>query len=621
MSMTGPWHTRGFGAPQELRTPPWRLCLCAALLTVSGCAQIAQIKPQVPQSEGHISAPRATEAEIDRTIPPPARSTAFVPPPKPALRPQTYSVVVNEVPVKELLLALSRDTKQNIDIHPALTGVVSLNAINEPLTAILDRMSKQVDLRYLMDGNTIVVTPDTPYSHTYRVDYVNMVRNTSSAIGVSGQVAGGQQGSQQAQGSSQSASTVTTTTTNDFWQILQKTVQSILRSAQLQSREARAEQLALVQAEQKIRLQEAIANSVARSTQPGSPAAGAAVAAVAPGETRPQTAAQGVAEDVIVNPIAGTLTVFGTDAQHKLIQNYLTQVQSAAQRQVLIEATIVEVALSEAYQGGINWSRVFPGSGFSIAQTLLGGFAGAATAAGATAGNAITFGYQRNNTTSTIQLLQEFGTTRVLSSPKLLALNNQTALLKVVDNVIYFEIKADTTTSNTGPSLTTFNTTAKTVSVGMVMGVTPQISDDDRVSLTIRPTISRVLRFRNDPNPSLCDVNRNNCIASPVPEVQVREMESVLQIGSGQTVIMGGLMQDNLQRDREQLPGADKLGDAGELFRFRNERSAKTELVIFIRPTVVKNPSLESDDLKFFQRFLPQSGQTTSSTGTVGTTR
>lgn len=83
-------------------------------------------------------------------------------------------------------------------------------------------------------------------------------------------------------------------------------------------------------------------------------------------------------------------------------------------------------------------------------------------------------------------------------------------------------------------------------------------------------------------------------------------MESVLQVGSGQTVILGGLMQDNVQRNREQLPGADKLDAAGEAFRFRNERSTKSELVIFLRPTVINNPSLESDELKFFQRFLPQ---------------
>ena len=84
-------------------------------------------------------------------------------------------------------------------------------------------------------------------------------------------------------------------------------------------------------------------------------------------------------------------------------------------------------------------------------------------------------------------------------------------------------------------------------------------------------------------------------------------MESVLQVGSGETVILGGLMQDEIARSREQLPGADRAGVAGEALRFRNERVAKTELVIFLRPTVIANPSLESDELKFFQRFLPQS--------------
>jgi general secretion pathway protein D len=213
------------------------------------------------------------------------------------------------------------------------------------------------------------------------------------------------------------------------------------------------------------------------------------------------------------------------------------------------------------------------------------------------------------NISGTIRLLQEFGNTRVLSSPKLMALNNQTALLKVVDNIVYFEIQAQTTTSSTGPSLTTFNTTAKTVAVGLVMGVTPQINEDGRVSLIVRPTITRLRPeqpFSNDPNPSLCDNNRTNCIPNPVPQVQVREMESVLQVGSGQTVVLGGLMQDDVRRSREQLPGADNVGALGEAFRFRNERAAKTELVIFLRPTVISNPSLESDELKFFQRFLPK---------------
>jgi general secretion pathway protein D len=151
---------------------------------------------------------------------------------------------------------------------------------------------------------------------------------------------------------------------------------------------------------------------------------------------------------------------------------------------------------------------------------------------------------------------------------------------------------------NAGTS-TSVNTTAKTVSVGVVMGVTPQINEDGRVTLTVRPTVSRVLRFVPDPNPLLQ-------IQNLVPEVQTREMESVLQVGTGQTVVLGGLMEDDVRYDRQQIPGSDTLGVVGEVFRFRDNRNIKRELVIFLRPTIISNPSLESDELRFFQRFLPQ---------------
>lgn len=576
-----------------------------ALMLASGCAWI---RPYVPPSEGHIGAPQA-KPEPETAIPPPARISSFVPPPKPALKPQTYSVVVNEVPVKELLLALARDTRQNIDIDPSLSGLVSLNAIDETLPAILERLSKQVNLRYRVEGNAIIVSPDTAYSKTYRINYVNMIRNTNSVIGVSGQVAAGVGSGAAASAGSQSLSSVTTTTTNDFWKMLETNVRAILASSLQQSltAAAKADRMQLVKQEQDLRVRQLEAASKA---QQGAPQLAANVISSASGQQQ----ASLLPDDVIVNPVAGTLTITATEIQHKLVQDYLVQVQSATQRQVLIEATIVEVTLSEGYQGGIDFSRLQRTSdiaGFTFSQALSGGFSGAAAAAGASAGNALTIGLANNtglgNIAGSIKLLQEFGNTRVLSSPKLMALNNQTALLKVVDNIVYFEVQAQTTTSTTGPSLTTFNTTAKTVSVGMVMGVTPQISDDDRVSLTVRPTISKIIRFKDDPNPSLVFAGQR--ISNPVPEIQVREMESVLQVGSGQTVILGGLMQDNVQRDREQLPGADSLNIVGEAFRFRNERATKTELVIFLRPTVIKNPSLESEELKFFQRFLPQPEQ------------
>jgi general secretion pathway protein D len=592
-----------------LHCPDMRLMSPLALAIVLAAAGCANIKPYIPPSEGHISAP-AAKAEPDRAIPPPARVSEFVPPPRPAVKPQTYSVVVNEVPVKDLLLALARDTKQNIDIHPGLTGLVSLNAINETLPAILERVSKQVNMRYRMEGNTIVVSQDLPFVKTYRVNYVNMSRDTSSNIGVSGEIAaaGGAGAAAGGATSGGSSTQVRTTSRNDFWEQLLSNIRSILNSTRLQSltAEARAERLTMVKQEQELRVKQLEAAS--RAGQ-GAPALASSVSAPgAPGQQQ-QTL---LPDDVIVNSISGTVTINATERQHQLVQQHIDSIVSSIQRQVLIEATIVEVSLSDAYQGGIDWSRLAISGGLNITQSLLGGFNAATAAAGAALGNAITVGYTNpttsiGNISGTVKLLQEFGDTRVLSSPKLMTLNNQTALLKVVDNLVYFEVQttAGTVTATGLVSAPTTNTTPKTVAIGVVMSVTPQINEDGRVIMTVRPTITRLKpdeQFKNDPNPELARANQVN----PVPQVQTREMESVLQVGSGQTVVLGGLMQDDALRRREQLPGADLAGAFGDIFRFRNERVVKTELVIFLRPTVVANPTLESDELRFFQRFLPR---------------
>jgi general secretion pathway protein D len=143
----------------------------------------------------------------------------------------------------------------------------------------------------------------------------------------------------------------------------------------------------------------------------------------------------------------------------------------------------------------------------------------------------------------------------------------------------------------------------------MVMTLTPQINDNGQVTLSVRPTISRILSFVNDPNPALATAG----VTSPVPQIQTREMESVLQLVSGQTAILGGLMQDNIQYNRNAVPGAGNPANTGllsEFFGFRNDQITKSELVIFLRSTVIPNPSLESDELKFYQRFLPRQTDT-----------
>jgi len=581
-----------------------------AALAVLALGSCATRQLTLEPSTGHVTADRAVVKAPGDILPPVTSSAFAVPPPKPAVKPQTYSVVVNDVPVRELLLALARDTRQNIDIHPGLTGLVSINAINETLPAILDRISKQVSMRYQQEGGVIIVQPDTPYLKTYRVNYVNMTRDSESRIGVSGQISdvsqigGGSSGSGSGGGGAgatgnQSQTTVRTQSKNDFWEILRENIRSILASTRAQSlnaqdRAVRAEAMRTAR-EERLAQAEAVARAGAGATALFKEAFSGAVPAI-PGDAR---------DDIVVNPVAGTVSVIATERQHQLIQQHIDGVVTAVHRQVLIEATIVEVQLTDKYQGGVDWSRLAIRGGIEFTQRLLSGFGAGLTQSG---NDFMQVAYTNPNSSwgnisATVKLLEEFGNTRVLSSPKLMALNNQTALLKVVDNIVYFEVTSQANTTQ-GVSTQTVNTTAKTVSVGVVMGVTAQINDDGRVTLTVRPTVSRVLSFVEDPNPTLVFAGQR--ISNRVPQVQVREMESVLQVSNGQTVVLGGLMQDDVKRNRQQLPGVDAINPIGELFRFRDEAALKTELIIFLKPTVATNASLDSDELKFFQRFLPR---------------
>lgn len=304
--------------------------------------------------------------------------------------------------------------------------------------------------------------------------------------------------------------------------------------------------------------------------------------------------------------------MLATEKQHALVQQHIDSITQVSQRQVLIEATIAEVTLSDVYQGGVDWSRLAISGGLNVTQSLISGVAGAFTA------GSMTIGYVNptssiGNIAASVKLLEQFGNTRVLSSPKLMTLNNQTALLKVVDNIVYFSIDAQTATTQ-GAQTQTFNTTAQTVPVGMVMSMTPQVNDNGQVSLTVRPTITRLNGFANDPNPSLCSesiakANAGKCLTNPVPQIQTREMESVLQLVSGQTAILGGLIQDGSTFNRNITPGIGNPANTSwlsEVFAMRSDDVRKSELVIFLRATIITYASLESDELKFFQRLLPQ---------------
>ena len=310
------------------------------------------------------------------------------------------------------------------------------------------------------------------------------------------------------------------------------------------------------------------------------------------------------AASVVVNAETGVVMVRATSRQHEKVQSFISTVTDSSKRQVLIEATIVEVALNDNYQSGVDWSALgLNGLGYTIRQ----GFAGPNLPATPFALDASSFSLSYSNPnaaaggsiSSTIKLLDSFGKTRVLSSPKVMVLNNQTAMLKVVDNRVYFTIKADTVTNQTS-SITTFTTTQNVVPVGFIMNVTPQISEGGMVTINVRPTVTRIIDTVSDPNPALAAAK----VVSTIPVTQTREMESVLKIASGQTAILGGLMIDRFEGKRDGLPLASRIPVFGDLVSKRNDHTEKTELVIFIRPYVIRNASVE-EDLASFRRYLP----------------
>jgi general secretion pathway protein D len=270
--------------------------------------------------------------------------------------------------------------------------------------------------------------------------------------------------------------------------------------------------------------------------------------------------------------------------------------------------------LDNAYQQGIDWSAMRRGStGFTFNQALTGN-----TTAGTT-GSAIVIGVAApnwSNLAASVRLLESFGNVRVLSSPRLTVLNNQTAILKVVDNQVYFTIQATTIAGSAGVApVTTFTTTPNIVAVGLIMNLTPQIGDADSVLLNVRPSISRIVRNVPDPNPTLaapCGASSVGVpvgaacgpITSNIPVIQTREMESLIKVNSGQIAVMGGLIQESLTDNQDSVPGASRVLGIGQLFEYKNQANTKTELVVFMRPIIIRDASVEGD-YRGYRSYLP----------------
>jgi MSHA biogenesis protein MshL len=580
---------------------------CLALLVgvvLAGCGA----RP-LARHEGHIAPPLPASDPAASSIPHPVRTLPLPPPPEARENEVRYSVVVANQPVRDVLIAMARETRVNFDIHPGIEGRVNLNAIDQTLKQILTRIARQVDVRWESDGQTITVMPDAPYLRTYKIDYVNMARDVTGTIGVQSTVVAPPSATGVSAGSSQNTSVlkVDATARNRFWETLEKNVKDLLRETDKQFPEGSTETFVTG------RRQATGGDAADRRVAAPAASSGNAVAApgpyavpVAPADT---SASGEIAErrltfreaaSVIVNAESGIVTVRATSRQHEKVAEFLSQVMGSARRQVLIEATVVEVLLNDRYQTGVDWSALgLNGLGYSVTQSMIGANLGTAPFFAIEYSNPN--GPGGRNISSTVKLLDSFGNTRVLSSPKIMAVNNQTAVLKVVDNLVYFTVQAQVTPGNNNQApIVAYTTTQNVVPVGFIMNVTPQIADNDVVVLNVRPSVSRIIRYVRDPNPDLARVN----VTNEVPEIQSREFESVLRVPSGQIAILGGLMHDRFEGKRDGVPLASRIPFLGDWVSYRNDVSEKRELVIFLRPIVVRDASIEGD-LAAYRRYLP----------------
>lgn len=486
-------------------------------------------------------------------IPEPVTLRPILPKPSSLNHQKLYSVSAIDVPVDQLLFKLAVDANRQLSLSSNIKGKVTIFVKNKPIDFIVKHIAEQVGANFLVNPQLIKVYPDQAYWQTYQVDYVNLLKKTKDETLLNMAVGNGNSSSESSS-TQRNQSTVTVESLHDFWGVLERNIRAFI---------------------------------VDETSQNGSGAQG---------DEEKESA------KVLINKEAGLVSVYAHSKKQSKIKAFLDQVFSRSNKQVLIEATVVEVELSDRYQAGIDWTALNSSSNstLSIAQNLVGINLSTSPSFSINLANNDGSGFSFD---LGLRMLQQFGKTKVLSSPKIMAINNQMALLKVVDNQVYFTVQADTTAgTNGGAATTTFSTEVHTVPVGFMMSVTPFVSDNDSISLNIRPTLSRIIGYVNDPNPSLAQNN----IISKVPVIQEREMSSVLRLRNKQTAIIGGLIQDLNSKSNAGVPLLKDIPWVGELFKYRDDKVTKSELVIFIRPVIVRDPDVDFGDLTSLKQFLPK---------------
>ncbi len=561
-----------------------RLLTALVALALVGCTpppRPSGIDPGIAAELAKAAEPRKppTPAAIDQALLPPLRMEM------PDVRGQPidarFDLSVNNAPAAQVFNSIVSGTRYSMLVHPGVTGTISVNLKDVTIREALDALREIYGYDYRIDGTRVFVQPAGLQSRVFQVNYLQGQRRGMSDLRV-------QSGAVTDSGSSASTATGASGLPGSNGA---PTTSSGPTSRSLESSRITTQQQSDFWGDLKAAL----------------------ITLVGPGEGR----------SVVVTPHSGVVVVRALPAELRAVEKYLRATRLSVERQVMLEAKIVEVTLSDAYQSGVNWAA-FRNSGPNIAigqtgnplnnnsttlgaapQTLSGG-ALAVDAAGRSivgsgvqsiaggnpAGAVFGLALQTSNFAALLQFLESQGNVQVLSSPRIATLNNQKAVLKVGTDE-FFVTNVTTTTTTTG----TTQTQSPTVTVqpffsGIVLDVTPQIDDQNNIILHVHPAISEVTESQRV-------VNLGSAIATitlPLAKSTVSETDTIVRVSDGNIVAIGGLMSVDIKDNRGGLPGV-REGGAGDLLRNTSRTVRKKELVILLKPTLLQTDESWQQDL------------------------